>query len=281
MEKVKVNMYFKKYLLISILALSMIALFSQNTNAAILNSNWATKIPTIDGTISAGEWDDAFANIITAYAGSTPLTISFYAKNDADNLYLRVQWLDISPSHTLRDALMLLFDEGNDGNWSGPGIENGFCIILNGSMYFGYDGYCIMASNPVAYDTVSQDGLNASTYYVNGYIVELAIPLGCGEQEDLQNNAGDTIGIAIVVSDYSSPGPDGTKNYDYPNGTFNLGNQQTISFQLASAPSVIGTPRVFLFFLASIIFVAIISIWKKISKDNSLSRSLIFPHDHQ
>lgn len=41
--------------------------------------------PTIDGTFSSGEWDDAYSFILTSYVGGNVAT---YVKHDATNLYI-------------------------------------------------------------------------------------------------------------------------------------------------------------------------------------------------
>jgi hypothetical protein len=248
-----------KYILLPILVFFIIALIPSSTFAATVNSNWATTIPTIDGTASSGEWDDAAANAITAYDGSTPLSVFLYAKNDANNLYLRIQWTDASTNYL--DLVGVFFDEGNDGNWSGPGIENGVLVYMNATWYLGFDGYCEIGYL-ISNDTVSQDGAWAVTHPVTAYIVELSIPLGRADLEDLQSSAGSLIGIAVIIGDSFTQPPGTSKYYQYPNNTKN--DQGTASFQLATAPSgsEIGTPFTLIFLISSIAIITILKIAK-------------------
>jgi hypothetical protein len=62
-----------------------------------VNSRWAYTTPTIDGTISVGEWTDAtvrdFSLEMRKSGGSLNQTLlaKFYVKNDLTNIYAAVQ----------------------------------------------------------------------------------------------------------------------------------------------------------------------------------------------
>jgi hypothetical protein len=264
------NLMHKRIIFLLVLILFCISMIPLKSSAATLNSNWTTSPPTINGTASAGEWDDAYVNAIIAYYGSTPLSVTLYAKNDADNLYLRIQWPDVTGDQV--DTLCIMFDEGNDGNWSGPGSENGVAMAMNSTYYEGYDGYNVFASTPVFPDVTTQDGQQACSW-LGSYFIELSIPLDCSDPEDMQCTAGDVIGIAIIIGNDINLAPPTGKVYEYPNGTFSE-ESITATFQLASAPGGIGTPFNFVLLLGSLIFITIITIWKKTPLKNANIKAL-------
>jgi hypothetical protein len=55
----------------------------------VVQSNWATVVPTIDGVFAASEWGDAAVVDLGAIAGN-PMEAYWYIKNDAQYLYMLV-----------------------------------------------------------------------------------------------------------------------------------------------------------------------------------------------
>jgi len=204
-----------------------------------------TTTPTIDGTATGGEWDDASSTTISAYC-SLPIStkqVFFYAKNNATFLFLRLQWQDTTHCEWF-DILEIHFDETNSGNWHVE-YNNAVSIYANSTNGWGEDRYIHYESELwwVNLDIASLDGAYAITYNdINQvYTAELAIPLGSTDPDDMAATAGSLIGIHFSIND-GGTGLGGI--YEYPNGT------DTVSFQLATASSGIGITIWPLFFLA-------------------------------
>lgn len=248
--------FLKTKFLLVFLIIGLIAVIAQPpAEAASLNSNWTTTTPTIDGVISNNEWNGSHTNSFTTYAVLTQVPafqVSFWAMNDADNLYLCIQWPD--PTHTgAGDVLYLFFDENNDGNWSTPANENAMQVYITpGSTSF-MDGYGVFMMG-VFPDSGSQDGLANGTWASNYYTLEIAIPINCTDAEDLQPGAGDVMGISLIWLD-----GDPMINYEYP---LDSAYGTTTSFKLASAP-LVGTPLTFAFLLSTLVGITIITIHVK------------------
>ncbi|MHA1280337.1 MAG: sugar-binding protein [Candidatus Helarchaeota archaeon] len=208
----------------------LFVLLLPSTNGAVLNSNWASSSPTIDGTITTGEWDAARTNsfaVFDAVTDNPDRVLNMWAMNDGTNLYLRFQWLDGSHDGNT-DAVVVFFDEDNNGNWSTPALENVFAYAMNITVNGSIDCYATTAYGPgYIIDAGSQDGSGAYSRVATTYVVELAIPIGRVDAEDIQPTAGATIGFAVKIYD----------NLDldvYPIWTDH--NYTTVTFQLASQP---------------------------------------------
>jgi hypothetical protein len=76
---------------VAALALGTAVPASASYNTA--QSNWATKVPTIDGVFTASEWGDAAVVDLGAVAGN-PMEAFWYIKNDAQYLYMLVDVVD-------------------------------------------------------------------------------------------------------------------------------------------------------------------------------------------
>jgi hypothetical protein len=95
-------------------------------------------------------------------------------------------------------------------------------------------------------DIVSQDGDAAMTYNAPTYVytVEFAIPLGRSDADDMATTAGALIGVYFCMWDNANL-------YIYPNGT------ASVTFQLATAPSGIGTSILPICFLVFAFLIAL------------------------
>jgi hypothetical protein len=64
-----------------------------SANWNTVQSNWATKVPTIDGVFETSEWGDA-AVVDLGAIPSNPMEAYWYIKNDAQYLYMLVDVVD-------------------------------------------------------------------------------------------------------------------------------------------------------------------------------------------
>jgi hypothetical protein len=105
--------------------LMMVPLASAHLESPI-NSRWAYTVPTIDGTITSGEWTDAAVrdftlNMRSRSDGSLVQSLSarFYVKNDYTNIYAAVQIFnedyDARDAANEWDGFFLLFEADHDG----------------------------------------------------------------------------------------------------------------------------------------------------------------------
>lgn len=220
---------FKKNYLPLLLLIGLIAVLAQPAaSAATHTSNWTETPPTIDGTTGIGEWTNAYQNSFTAYriSDSFPsFQVTLWAMNDGNNLYLCVQWTD-STYDSNGDRMDLYFDEHNDGNWSTPATENALMVYMDNTPDFQWmDAYGQYMTDPQN-DTTSQDGAAAGSWASNTYTVEISIPIGSSDPEDLQPTNGSVMGIGFMAMDGATAIP-----YGYPLGVaFGI----TASFQLGS-----------------------------------------------
>ncbi len=251
--------YIRKGFGISLVFLLFLFSFIQVTNsAATLNSNWTSETPTIDGVISSNEWDGAFQNTITAYdylSGTTDLQVSFWVMNDASNIYMLVQWADDSLNSAI-DTLYIFFDEDNDGNWTGPGTDNVFSCWSSNAFNTWHDRFS-NTTLPFGYytDFNSKDGQASIIYALNTYTVEVSLPIGSTDEEDIQVTAGSLIGLGIFIEDNN------TYKYEFPNATWSA--HTVVSFQLAKAPPI-GTSSI-LIGLMIMQLIVILKLRKKIN----------------
>lgn len=248
----------KLFLLTMLFVLLGIAMLP-NTRAATLNSNWMTITPTINGTIASGEWDDAWSTTFYAHdsAHATNLGILFWAKNNATYLLLRIQWVDDTLNAEL-DNLLILFDETNSGNWSNPGtgVNNVFGCAINSTYLEWYDEY--VTGSAWAPDVSTKDGQVAKTFSFNTYVLEIAIPLARADAEDMQPGAGALIGIAFIIDSA------GQNIYCYPTDTDI--HSYAATFQLASAPSSVGTPTIIITLISTIFLIALFETRQRLPK---------------
>ncbi len=238
----------KKIIIISLFIFFLIISLPHSSNATTLMSNWAPIPPTIDGKATSGEWDTAYMNSVLLYdfMGNPEYTIYLWAMNDAEYLYFRIQWTDLTHDE---DGFVIFFDEDNNGNWANFGVENAFMGYRNASGFYWLDGYADL--NDLIIDAGTQDGAANLSYNGFVYLLEIAIPIGSTDQEDIQPGAGSTIGIALMNINHS------TILDTCPYNTLN--NQSTVTLQLAAQPSNIGSPWDSFVELVAVIVVIVIA----------------------
>ena len=74
---------------------------------------WAYTVPSIDGTLSLGEWEDACKVEFTLSYGDESHACTLYVKNDASNLYLAA--IIRTEDYSDGDQCGFFFDNDNDG----------------------------------------------------------------------------------------------------------------------------------------------------------------------
>jgi len=98
-----------------------------NTGHSVTIPGWNTSTPTIDGTINAGEWDDAIEIDITNYARI--FTTNYwssetyaYLKVANDKLYIAIKDYNNSTIE-MNDQIIMFFDYNNDNLWTGADAD--------------------------------------------------------------------------------------------------------------------------------------------------------------
>ncbi len=152
-------------------------------------------VPTIDGVISSGEWDDA----ATGYATNSGVYGKFYAKNDGNYLYLA--W-DSFVDTTLDgyDQVGLYFDTDNDGLWAPDSSEGNYWILWDAST-----GQALVEFRPWLPDTTTGNvvspapGVQAAISVASGTVqYEVAIDLATAH---FNPQPGDTTGFRFYMYD--------------------------------------------------------------------------------
>jgi hypothetical protein len=176
----------------------------------------AETTPTIDGTLSPGEWTDAACASETAIADdASAQAVTVCVKNDAANLYMSVEidGADYGDALYCHDFIRILFDNANNGvaevgenmwavRFDGAIANDGF-TKLGGTYQFGSDTSfsgsndltaAISHSNPVA------NGFGT-------YTIEFAAPLDSADDaHDFSLVPGDSLGYSVHMAD-GDPSP--------------------------------------------------------------------------
>ncbi len=167
--------------------------------ANFYHSNWATTIPTIDGLIEDGEWEDGQRMRTINPHSYFPVDISI--KNNENHLYIAV---DDYNDHMLNPGNMLgiLFDNNNDDRWdvTGPSSE-GMITITNSALSFA--GFWGVYPNALGADVPQNNppGIEYGVTMASGRVqYEAAFDL---EASPIKSAPGSVIGFAIWISDPS------------------------------------------------------------------------------
>lgn len=217
----------RKASLLTLLTLFLIMVPSASAHlGSPVYSSWTTNPPTIDGTISGGEWTDAtvvnFAFEMRGIGGGLTETLDaiFYVKNDASNIYAAVEVLDEDydavDGLSLWDGCAMFFEEDNDGNL------DDYDTGMEATTYTGSDFY---ADHDMVHRTWdldinyggNEDGEMAWTHsvmvedQVGDYTFEMKIPLTTSPD-------GDTFDLAIT----SLPRTVGFKLMFYDKATYGV-----------------------------------------------------------
>jgi hypothetical protein len=182
-----------------LLSLSALALtITQAQTRPTVNSASRTTAVTIDGTLSAGEWDDA--TLIDISMGADQATA--YFKNDASYLYVAIDGV-FDPTFqgqtgTWWDEVRLIFDTGNDLDMAtgwvvrfGPPADPGVPVLLD--IYGACSGDWFESGSGAANDS-------------SGHVqYELQIPLSYNGS-DVIGDPGDSAGLVVRVADHCAFG---------------------------------------------------------------------------
>jgi outer membrane protein assembly factor BamB len=167
-------------------------------------SAWASVVPTIDGVISPGEWDDADSTVF--YMGpSDACRSTLYVKNDFDNLYMvfKIEGVTYGPSGPACDVFRMFFDNDNDGVLNEEGDD-----ILMMSTYGSipsFDDQFRTGTGGIGWDTSfggSTDGQGKGTHTnptpnaTGAYTFEMSHPLNSSDDaHDFSLKLGDKVGF--------------------------------------------------------------------------------------
>jgi hypothetical protein len=173
----------------------------------VINSPFTTIPPTMDGSISPGEWMDAenleISDILDRgkTGAMTCNSVWIYVKNDSFNVYFAA---DVNVDGVLEnfDTYQFFFDDNNDGVFDSAGTEEGkvrFTAFTTStdSAYFTAYNPCLTPPEYWASSFLGDAGLSGGNVQF-----ELTIPLNpAGLDEQLNASIGDTVGVWINVFD--------------------------------------------------------------------------------
>ena len=188
----------RKVFLGIVLALLWISTFAGGMTAVVRGhapgislSAFATRAPTIDGTIDLDEWQNA--SVVSTTKGMFEITL--FVMNDMVNLYLAVRVSDILKG-TPEDDLWFVFDNDHD-NIAEPGDD---------TLYVSIDGFEDKYYIPGWISDQSYGGTidgSGATAVMNGYReYELMHPLNSTDLLDFSLRTGDTVGFYLEFTDF-------------------------------------------------------------------------------
>ena len=168
------------------------------------DANWTDNPPTIDGSIDAGEWDDALLIPVYAEGSYNILEYNTYTMADGDYLYVAFDVLD-DTTLSSTDVVGLYFDNENDNVWGSTCAET-----TEGRYAVSYNGVDL----DLRFDPAGSDGtpwcgqVEATTVEAEVGVstkgnvqFELRIDINGGEMYGAQ---GETIGVRYYAWDFDS-----------------------------------------------------------------------------
>ena len=182
--------------------------------------------PTIDGVLSAGEWDGAgqISVFTGAFAGST-----FFVMNDANNLYLALEVVD--STFNPGDTMIVRFDNTHDGvNTDGDdGIFAGQTNFRD-TRFLTCCGYGLV-------DTLQHGTSDAGSTGSKNFI-EASKPLNSGDSNDFSLSLGDTVGFCLAYAKEGF-GPGSSSIFPAGLGVGCRGSQQSLYGDIIIASPVV------------------------------------------
>jgi len=173
----------------------------------LLGPSWTSTPPTIDGVISAGEWELAdtmeFNFVYTVIPGK------IYVMNDADNLYIALEIQDNDDN--LGDDLIMFFDNDNGGGSRVVGDNALEIINIFPDVSFAYvDSYIhqptwVSGHSSDVSDGGSHEGLAMATHDVVTHktYYEVSFPLDTADDShDFSLVLGDVVGFTLLWWDF-------------------------------------------------------------------------------
>jgi hypothetical protein len=182
---------------ISIAGIGIVPVMGHNPNVEPIYSGAAYTPPAIDGVIGEGEWRGA--NILDYGDGVGNVTV--WVMNDGDNLYVAATWNDLTPEGV--DIIGFSFDTDHNGTLT-EGQEDGVVVFCANDSGLGIDGhYSSTVWMNIGIDLLQN--INAGATYTNGnWTVEWSKPLSSGDLQDMDVEAGDTMGIfGKIIDDFN------------------------------------------------------------------------------
>jgi hypothetical protein len=174
-----------------------------------LNSEYSNNLPTIDGFIAPGEWDDALRKDVSDIFGmggnpTPPANAWLFVKNNASNLYLALDgFFDGTPDND--DAFWQYYDDNNDAAWPAAPDSS------EGGVWFSWwptgDTILFEPNFNTGPDIPYLTQLNGVASNTSGHMqFELVLPLSGsgGLNEELQAIVGDTVGFWFFSGDAST-----------------------------------------------------------------------------
>ncbi len=160
---------------------------------------WSSTPPTIDGTLSPGEWNTTSS---ASFSLGLPYNGTVYAMNDGANLYVAVMVTDPTPGD---DAIAAYFDNNHNGIYGDatPGED----LIFVGQPGANGAGYFIDACGtapppaPLACSDSTTDGAGSSRSTAIGNVFEFSHPLCSGDPADFCLYPRSTVGFAVRYFD--------------------------------------------------------------------------------
>jgi len=150
--------------------------------------------PTIDGVLSAGEWDEAgqISVFTGAFAGST-----FFVMNDANNLYLALEVVD--STLLLGDSMEVRFDNthngvATEGDDQILARETGQLSIPSWIDSRFSSGSWTIILEPLQHGTSTIGSTGSKNF------IEASKPLNSGDSNDFSLSLGDTVGFCLRYS---------------------------------------------------------------------------------
>ncbi len=186
--------------------------------------------PTIDGTITPGEWDDAFVLDTSDFCGTHDNTIQpigsviGYFKMNADMTELYVAYINYNDTVLEdHDEVALYIDDNNDGGYSPEAQGN------EGNYWAAY----YASGNQLKFRPIYDTGGVGTVFFLpdpqlevsvaEGYLVyEFMIPIGA-ETWEINPSAENQSSLAIFVLDDNAPDPHGFDGW-WPLDNINLFN---------------------------------------------------------
>lgn len=189
------------------------------TDTSDVLSAWAFKVPTIDGVIGSGEWDDAAEVTVTLVSQSSEShSATIYEKNDALYMYFAVKVL--GDDFNAQDGVFFYFNNDHDG-----GLEQGddwlYVLAWTGGLGHAEDGYYNASVSTLRSDEGdggTNDIVGAASHTniggIGDYAFELGHPLDSADDaHDFSLKPGDTAGFKMEFDDRV---PGGSQSSPWP-----------------------------------------------------------------
>jgi len=200
-------------------------------NGGTYNCKVAGKAPTIDGTISAGEWSAANSTSITMNGFTSPgltTTATWYFMNDHDNLFIAVVFT------VATDFLVLDFDDGHDHEATNGGEDY---VLLDAAYYDKYwqESIWDWSNDNGAGGTKDGSGKRSA----DRKVYEVSKPIDTADSHDMSAAVTETLGFRIETffsSEYYRF-PQNTVDHDL-NGNSDMTDEMILwaNLVLANAP---------------------------------------------